>query len=107
VTTIAAYADWDGLDAPLRLGLLHARAGAGREVFEFEFDPAALAHPFIENIYLDPRISSYTCPQHPPRAKQRLMTAPRPSWTVLPCCTSSARNQAGMPAAAGGSMRAS
>lgn len=42
--TIAVYADWDGLPQPLRLGLLHARAGAGREIFEFEFDAAALAH---------------------------------------------------------------
>ncbi|MBA3772378.1 MAG: HipA domain-containing protein [Ramlibacter sp.] len=70
MTTIAAYADWDGLDAPLRLGLLHARAGAGREVFEFEFDPAALAHPFIENIYLDPRIRPYTGPQHLPQGQE-------------------------------------
>jgi len=67
VATIAVYADWDGLDAPLRLGWLHARAGAGREVFEFEFEPAALAHPFIANIHLDPRIGVFEGPQHPPQ----------------------------------------
>ncbi len=67
MATIAVYADWDGLDAPLRLGWLHARAGAGREVFEFEFEPAALAHPFIANIHLDPRIGVFEGPQHPPQ----------------------------------------
>ena len=41
--TIAVYADWVGLAEPLRLGRLYAGRGAGREVFEFEFDAAALA----------------------------------------------------------------
>jgi serine/threonine-protein kinase HipA len=70
VATIAVYADWDGLDASLRLGWLHARAGAGREVFEFEFDPAALAHPFIATIHLDPRIGIFEGPQHPPQGQE-------------------------------------
>lgn len=63
--TIAVYADWDGLGEPLRLGILHARLGAGREVFEFEFDAAALAHPHIENLQLDPRLGIFPGPQHP------------------------------------------
>jgi serine/threonine-protein kinase HipA len=69
-TTIAVHADWDGLDAPLRLGLLHARAGVGREVFEFEFDGTALAHPSIKNIHLDPRIGVFEGPQHPPQGHE-------------------------------------
>ncbi len=65
MTTIAAYIDWDGLPAPLRLGFLHARRGSGREVFEFEFDAAALAHPQIGDALLDPRLGQYLGPQHP------------------------------------------
>ena len=67
--TIAVYADWDGLDEPLRLGLLHARVGAGREVFEFEFAAAALSHPSVENTQLDPRLGVFPGPQHPPRGQ--------------------------------------
>lgn len=63
--TIAVYADWDGLEAPLRVGTLHARTGAGREVFEFEFATAALAAPAMANIHLDPRLGMYEGPQHP------------------------------------------
>jgi serine/threonine-protein kinase HipA len=62
---IAVYADWHGLAAPLRLGLLHARRGAGREVFEFEFDRAALAHPALAHVQLDPRLSMFEGRQHP------------------------------------------
>lgn len=63
--TIAVYADWDGLDAPLQVGTLHARAGAGREVFEFEFKASALAHPALTGVHLDPRLGLYQGPQHP------------------------------------------
>ena len=70
-TTIAVYADWDGLDQPLRLGLLHARAGASREVFEFEFAAAALAHSHIENIHLDPRLGIFEGRQHPPQGHEQ------------------------------------
>ena len=51
--TIAVYADWDGLSAPLRLGVLHCRRSAARELFEFEFDAAALALPAVTNLRLD------------------------------------------------------
>jgi serine/threonine-protein kinase HipA len=67
---IAVYADWDGLPAPLRLGLLHARRGAGREVFEFEFDGAALAHPALVNLVLDPRLGPFEGRQHPPQGNE-------------------------------------
>jgi serine/threonine-protein kinase HipA len=62
---IAVYADWDGLSAPLRLGVLHARLGAGRELVEFEFAAAALAHPAVANLRLDPRLGLFEGRQHP------------------------------------------
>jgi serine/threonine-protein kinase HipA len=65
--TIAVYANWQGLDAPLRIGTLHARAGAGREVFEFEFAAAALADPALAHVHLDPRLRLFEGPQHPPQ----------------------------------------
>jgi serine/threonine-protein kinase HipA len=64
---IAVYADWIGLAEPLRLGLLHVRLGAGREIFEFEFDSSVLAHPAITNLQLDPRLGFYEGRQHPPQ----------------------------------------
>lgn len=68
--TIAVYADWIGLAEPLRLGRLHARRGAGREVFEFEFDAAALAHPAARNLHLDPRLRLFEGRQHPPQGHE-------------------------------------
>lgn len=63
--TIAVYGDWDGLPARLRLGQLHANRTRGREVFEFEFDAAALRSPALVNVQLDPRIGLYEGRQHP------------------------------------------
>jgi serine/threonine-protein kinase HipA len=68
--TIAVYAHWIGLAQPLRLGLLHARRGAGREVFEFEFDAAALAHPTTRNLHMDPRLGLFEGRQHPPQGHE-------------------------------------
>ncbi len=62
---IAVYGNWDGLPEPLRLGLLHVRSSSGPEVFEFEFDAAALAHPSLANPQLDPRLGLYEGRQHP------------------------------------------
>jgi serine/threonine-protein kinase HipA len=64
---IAVYADWDGLPAPLGLGVLHTRHGANREVFEFEFDAVALAHPALVNLRLDPRLDLFEGRQYPPQ----------------------------------------
>jgi serine/threonine-protein kinase HipA len=67
-TTIGVYADWHSLDAPLRLGLLHARRssrGINGEQFDFEFDGAALAHPALRNLYLDPQLKIVSGLQHP------------------------------------------
>ena len=68
--TIAIYADWVGLDEPLRLGWLHARRGAGREVFEFEFDAAALVHRAARNLHIDPRLGLFEGRQHPPQGHE-------------------------------------
>jgi serine/threonine-protein kinase HipA len=67
---IAVYADWDGLPHPLRLGWLHALRGAGREVFEFEFDAGALAHPALASLQLDPRLGLFPGCQHPPQGHE-------------------------------------
>lgn len=67
---IAVYADWEGLPEPFRLGLLHTRRSAGREVCEFEFDTAALVHPTLVNLQLDPRLGLYEGRQHPPQGSQ-------------------------------------
>jgi serine/threonine-protein kinase HipA len=63
--SIAVYADWAGLSAPLRLGSLYARRAAGREVFEFEFAAAAIAHPALLDVRLDPRLGLFEGRQHP------------------------------------------
>ena len=67
---IAVYADWDGLPEPFRLGLLHTRRSGGREVFEFEFDTAALVHPTLIKVRLDPRLGLYEGRQHPPQGNE-------------------------------------
>lgn len=67
---IAVYADWDGLPQPLRLGLLHIQRGAGREVFEFEFDAGALTHPAVAGLQLDPRLGLFMGRQHPPQGNE-------------------------------------
>ena len=68
--TIGVYADWVGLAEPLRLGWLHARRGADREVFEFAFDAVALAHPAARNLHLDPRLGRFEGRQHPPQGHE-------------------------------------
>ncbi len=67
MASIAVYADWDGLAKPLHLGMLHTRRGAGREIFEFAFDPVALAHPAVVKLQLDPRLGLFEGRQHPPQ----------------------------------------
>ncbi len=67
---VAVYADWDGLPHPLCLGWLHGLRGAGREVFEFEFDAAALAHPALIGLQLDPRLGLYPGRQYPPQGHE-------------------------------------
>lgn len=69
-TTVGVYADWEGLPDPLHLGLLHAHRGTGREVFEFEFDRAALEHPSLANLQLDARLGLFEGRQHPPQGME-------------------------------------
>ena len=64
-TTIAVYADWDGLSDPLRLGLLYVQRTGRREIFEFEFDKAVLGHPSLVNLQLDARLGLFEGRQHP------------------------------------------
>ena len=45
--------------------MLHARRGAGREIFEFEFDALALAYPPLACLHLDPRIGNFQGRQYP------------------------------------------
>jgi serine/threonine-protein kinase HipA len=67
---ISVYADWDGLATPLHLGTLHAQRGVSREIFEFEFDGAALAHPAMSKVQIDPRLGPFEGRQHPPQGNQ-------------------------------------
>ncbi|MEO8360802.1 MAG: HipA domain-containing protein [Vicinamibacteria bacterium] len=63
---IAVYGDWKGLMGPVRLGLLYPRAGAGREIFEFEFETSVLERKEFIDLHLDPRIGLFEGRQHPP-----------------------------------------
>ncbi|NBA97934.1 type II toxin-antitoxin system HipA family toxin [Pseudomonas sp. R5(2019)] len=65
MTMIGVYADWQGLGGARRLGLLHSRRNHAAEVFEFEYDRAALADPALNAYTLDPRIAFYEGPQFP------------------------------------------
>ncbi|EKT4521759.1 HipA domain-containing protein [Pseudomonas putida] len=71
MSTIAVYADWDGLTGPRRLGFLHSRRTRATERFEFEYDDAALADPDLAGLQLDPSIQPFGGPQYPtpPRDK--------------------------------------
>lgn len=63
---IAVYADWEGLDTPLRLGDLHAHRAAGKEVFAFEYATQALSHPHARELALDPRLGPFAGQQFAP-----------------------------------------
>lgn len=67
---MAVYADWAGLAAPMRLGWLYARRGMGREVFEFAFEPSALANSGFRGVHLDPRLGHFEGRQHPPQEQE-------------------------------------
>ena len=58
------------MEQPVRLGHLHARRGAGREAFEFEYDAGALAHPVLSMTQLDPRIALFAGRQHPEQGRE-------------------------------------
>ena len=66
---IIVYADWKGLDEPLKLGYLHSHAQGSHEVFEFEYTAEALAHPHVIDIRLDPVLSNFGGRQFAPHDK--------------------------------------
>lgn len=68
--TIAVYAHWIGMQEPKRLGFLHARRGAGREAFEFEYDAGVLADPDLGTTRLDARIGLFAGRQHPAQGSE-------------------------------------
>ncbi|MBP9144569.1 MAG: HipA domain-containing protein [Thermoanaerobaculia bacterium] len=68
--SIAVYESWDGNSSPTRLGILHARRGSGREVFEFAFDLQALATENLTRVQLDPRLGFFEGPQFPPQGRE-------------------------------------
>ena len=68
---IGVYADWEGLQQPQRLGVLHSRRTRAHETFEFQYDPAALADPVIGQLVLDPKIFLFEGPQYPPAPQDR------------------------------------
>ena len=71
MTLIAVYADWEPLQRPRRLGFLHARKARSTNVFEFEYDTAALADPELNFTTLDPRIKLFEGRQFPGQHQTR------------------------------------
>src|SRR5690606_37725643 len=65
VTMIGVYAHWDGLPEPTRLGYLHSRRTRTQELFEFEYDVAALKHAELSRLQFDPAIGMFEGPQYP------------------------------------------
>lgn len=68
---ILVFADWDGLDRPLKLGDLHARGDGDRDMFSFEFDANALTNGQVVQLNLDPRIGLYEGGQYPSNGMAR------------------------------------
>jgi serine/threonine-protein kinase HipA len=71
MTLIAVYADWESLNGARRLGFLHARKTRNTNVFEFEYDPKALADPELNFTTLDPRIGLFEGRQFPGQHQSR------------------------------------
>ncbi|MFJ2713858.1 MULTISPECIES: type II toxin-antitoxin system HipA family toxin [unclassified Pseudomonas] len=71
MTLIAVYADWESLNGARRLGFLHARKTRNTNVFEFEYDPKALADPELNFTTLDPRIGLFQGRQFPGQHQSR------------------------------------
>ena len=65
MTMIGVYADWEGIEGPLRLGWLHARKTRASEKFEYESDPLALQNPALSAIQVDPGIGPFAGAQFP------------------------------------------
>lgn len=62
---ISVWADWAGLNGPIKLGMLHIYAAADRTTFEFEYERDVLAHPHMLELVLDPDVNHYAGRQLP------------------------------------------
>lgn len=60
--TIYVYADWEGLERPVQMGILSAQPIKGREVFSFTYDPAWIEKGL--SLILDPDLGLYSGPQY-------------------------------------------
>ncbi|MFT7614486.1 MAG: serine/threonine-protein kinase HipA [Parvicellaceae bacterium] len=59
---IYAYADWEGMDMPTPMGILHSELLRGKEIFSFEYDQEWLRSSYAQ--LLDPDLQLYTGPQY-------------------------------------------
>ncbi len=59
---IKVFADWEGLDGPKLMGVLHVLPVKGREVFSFEYAKSWLASDMLQQ--LDPDLQLYAGPQY-------------------------------------------
>ncbi|HEY6878171.1 MAG TPA: HipA domain-containing protein [Polyangiales bacterium] len=67
---IYVYADWEGLPTASRLATVRTnKRSAGGELFELEFDPAALEKPALTGVALDPRLGAFAGRQYPARGR--------------------------------------
>lgn len=71
MTMIGVYADWAGLPGPKRLGFLHSRKTRASEVFEFQYDPAALTDSAVNLTQIDPELGLFEGPQYPGGLKDK------------------------------------
>lgn len=59
---IYVYVDWDGMDSPILMGMLHADIVRGKEVFSFDTDEEWLQHGQFR--ILDPDLGKFSGPQY-------------------------------------------
>jgi len=64
---IEVYADWAGLEQPVRMGVLYVSPARAKEVFSFEYDPQWLQREDAQS--LDPSLLLFTGPQYPAAEK--------------------------------------
>lgn len=59
---IYVFADWDGVNGPQPMGVLHSELLRGKEVFSFEYDPQWLQSGFAQ--VLDPDLELFSGPHY-------------------------------------------
>ena len=60
--SIEVWAEWEGMKAPIRMGLLHSTPARGKEIFSFEYDEAWLEGGYVQ--VLDPALRLFKGPQY-------------------------------------------